>query len=834
MQKMESQNREVTLKLKSRPLRCAYLIRDREELLDAITLYTHVWGGAANAIFPMPISDEEINSLKFILELMNADYVFIPRDELSHQDEENLILESMNGNYVFTPRDRLPNQLSQVLNNLPILQRPISRQEVEQHINASRRDLLRLRDGSLSHIQQILIAKHSSPLEESTIRLLDATDPFRVEIALHEGLPSLAYREYLREYLGAKTISQPENTEQLLKAFLVTTKRYNPCKVTLINTGKNADGFNRYITETTDAKTLCLFLDDGEDLGIATAFWNLKWFHPENRVFLPRREFLENSSSHVRQIIEFMPYIRAVNIMTPLDRQEALELYSRIRSSFLEVEREILVKIYYGDFRFDWLPGTLSLGKPADFTRAVTSENGVRFTPVAPIGHENTDFAFGYDSEVSFVSGRRFFSPKTLMSSRLLANELWRLEYAEENRDELGENWLRQGLPARAATKGVSGVALPNRECSFFIHSDEVVITQQLKEVGFKVRPNEHTRYAQGLVKRLGGIEKVANLLRQGGADIISVLVVDRANQVGLFEDDIKSNLIRKRNYNHQAAQKIIKQKLKPLLASDLLRRGYCYQCPTCNLKSWLSLEELSEFIECKGCAEREQMPLDEMKFSYKPNELAAQLVGQGGLAVLMTASTLRQTLSSSSGFIQFGGDFLRMDNSKSSEIDLFWLTEAGLVISECKSIFESQKGEESEKHKTQEKIERTKESLRKNLEVAKRINAVAVVLGIFTNLPDISNLIAIITELAEVAQSDKIGLHLVVNEKLYLWGEPDVVDLRRTRLYDLLVDEEYLSDESSVGESPRSYGGEVGANGFYSSETFKRWEAELRTQAEA
>lgn len=39
---MEYHNQEVTLKVSSRPLRCIYLVRDREEVLDAVTLYTHM------------------------------------------------------------------------------------------------------------------------------------------------------------------------------------------------------------------------------------------------------------------------------------------------------------------------------------------------------------------------------------------------------------------------------------------------------------------------------------------------------------------------------------------------------------------------------------------------------------------------------------------------------------------------------------------------------------------------------------------------------------------------------------------------------------------------
>ncbi|MBW4607778.1 MAG: hypothetical protein KME22_11255 [Hassallia sp. WJT32-NPBG1] len=376
---MEIQDREVTLKLNSRPLRCAYLVRDREELLDAIALYTHIWGGAANAILPVPRNDEELNSFKSTLEWMNPDYIFIPGEELSLQ-------------------------VSQILEKLPTLTKRISKAEIQRHISSAGRDLIHLAKGSLSYIGVVLSAIHQNKLENSRIRLLDVNDPFNLEIALHAGLPSQSYSDYLVRYLGASTFYYPKTSELLLKTFLSITKFWNPPDLTLLKTRKSYDGFNRYLMETDDEETLCIFLDDGNDLGIATAFWNCRWIFPENKVFLPREKFLENIRNHASQIIEFMPYIRALHITTPLNREEALSLYNSLKNIFIEVGREVLVKVNYRDFRFDWVPGTLSSSKAIDITRAVTSESCVRFEPSTPIGHENTDFTFGYDAEEQWES----------------------------------------------------------------------------------------------------------------------------------------------------------------------------------------------------------------------------------------------------------------------------------------------------------------------------------------------------------------------------------------------------------------------------------------------
>ncbi|AFZ27626.1 hypothetical protein Cylst_5625 [Cylindrospermum stagnale PCC 7417] len=61
---MQHSEREITLNVKPRPLRLVYLVRNREDLINAVTLYTHVWGSAANAILPIPENDTETNAFK--------------------------------------------------------------------------------------------------------------------------------------------------------------------------------------------------------------------------------------------------------------------------------------------------------------------------------------------------------------------------------------------------------------------------------------------------------------------------------------------------------------------------------------------------------------------------------------------------------------------------------------------------------------------------------------------------------------------------------------------------------------------------------------------------
>jgi hypothetical protein len=788
---MQLHEREVTLKLNSRPLRLVYLVRNREDLINAVTLYTHVWGGAANPVLPIPENETEVDTFKLVLQWIDPDYIFVPREGIS--------LDT-----------------AKVLDELPALRRPISNQEIQKHINGPQPDLLRLSNGTLSHIGLILPHIYPNRLDESGIRLIEPSGSFSFELALQAGISTQFYQDYLVQQLAAKVLPTPHTVEELIKGSLLTARLQSPIWLTMLRTTRKWDGLNRYIIETNDEHTLCLFLDDGKDIGLATAFWNCRWIFPHNKLFLPREAFLKNIESHASLIIEFMPSIRAIFVTTPIPRGDALTLCNTLKDAFAAAGREILVKVAYRDFRFDAIPGTNSWGETLNFTRLITPDDSVRFEPPVPIGHEKTEFTFGYKAEVKFVSGRQFSMPSTQASSVLLTNDLRRIEFAESNKDNLGELWLRRDLTVRAAANGITGTALSGQECRFYIHPDDIVITRILKNAGFEVRLNDHTRYAKGFVKRFGGFERAIRLIDKQAADIISALVHHEEKQGGLYRTDIISFLVKQRGLSQKEADRVLQQKLELLLAKGLVRRGYSPHCSSCHLKEWYPLEEVREFIECRGCAENFQLPLHGLQFTYKPNELAARLVKEGGLAVLMTVTLFDQIPSS--GFIQFGGELLHPgDKTNFAEVDLFWLTGNAFIVAECKSY----------NNIDQQGLADIRDSLEKTVDVAILINAQVVILGIVTNSFDLSELFAVVADAVQEAKERGIGVHLALNGKLHLWGSVDGTEPWKVRLEELQVDNNPLEEEWNVGESPKSYSF-GGSRESYNKNVLYRWEQEL------
>ncbi|GJD23997.1 hypothetical protein RIVM261_089530 [Rivularia sp. IAM M-261] len=84
-------------------------------------------------------------------------------------------------------------------------------------------------------------------------------------------------------------------------------------------------------------------------------------------------------------------------------------------------------------------------------------------------------------------------------------------------------------------------------------------------------------------------------------------------------------------------------------------------------------------------------------------------------------------------------------------------------------------------------------------------------------------------SDLAKTAKEQGISLHLALNGKIHLMGNINGKEPRDIRLNDLLIQEDILLDEWSVGESPNHYGGTIGSNGLFDVEILKQWTLELK-----
>ncbi len=801
---MDMKDKEITLKLNSRPLKLAYLVRTSEDLFNSISLYTHLSGGAANYILPLPDNNDEMVDLKNSLQNIDPDYILIP-------DNEKLLTD-------------LGNQLSAP-------QRKISYSAIQSHINGH--DLYRFPSGDLNHIIPVISALFQDGINRQIGLVAPSSD---IATALNYGLPTQNYRQYLCTKYGASIFRRPSNMQEEIQLKLTVSRKSSLFDLTLAKISRKWNGLDSEITETNDPETLCLFLGNEHDIDVCTAFWNTRWIYSRNKIFLNKETFLIDISSYINLITEGMPLVRAVAVFVKSSYEEAKDIYHAIKQSFSSTDRNLCVRVQYSGLKYKFSHGKLSFDEPNTFTRQIYLDSSVRFTPNPPLGH-GKDMLFGFDAEVTFSSGFNLSLPSTNKMSELLSNEIERLKWIEDH----GSAFHRKESIVRSADKGITGITKGGLECRLYIHPNDIFVNNHLKAFGFEVRLNKLTQYAQGFIKKLGGLNKARKLVAEGGLRIISVLNDTKAYEAGLEIGKMKGGL--STVLNNEQAQDLISNYLPEMLASGLVRRGYPLTCTHCDLKAWYSIEIIREFIECVGCAESFQLKIEKIPFAYKPNELASRFLKEGGQAVLTTANVLYQI--DRSALLTFGGDLLKIGEKKNfAEADLLWLSRDIFAIAECKC-----------RYNKLDDMEEIRVSLTKNLETAVQIGAQVVFLGIYTNLEDNEVLFDLVRSLSEYSKEKKVALHLIINSDLYLWGEKEkkvteILDMSNLRL--LLEHKDYFeylekiawfkNDHShflsgcepciplpnpdiAIGEKPASYGGNWGTENIYDSEILSIWE---------
>ncbi len=811
---------EAILKLKPRPLRLVYLVNTTTDLKNAVTLYTHLWGGFSNAIFPVPDDTDKLILLQYALESINPDYIFLPEQDI-------------------------PENVTEILDEFPSRCLKLSSERIEDIANLNDHLLclpLQTVNGSqireFPHIIRVLNSIYKNPLSDTNICLISDNSTFGHEIFLQFGKPSNQYQGYLSNHLNARLISI-NSIEVLLKASLLTATRIftnslSMTKMEIVHT-QSSGGWS-----VRDHEKVCnLFLSKYDDINIATSFWNYRrldiWY--SNKFYLPKKDFLQNLENCISILSKFFLSMSELRIYVNLSNDEARNLATQIHNIFNKFDRDIFVRVFYNNSGFDFQPGNVYSSKPVITTREISSlDKSIRFSPIIPSGHENSNYLFGYDAEIDFASGESFSAPFTQTSAVLLSNHIRQVEYSENAQDPLFKDW-QQGKtqPVRPANKGVTGLAYSNAECRIYLPESEEIIARWLKSKGLFFELNDHTRYAKGFIKRFGGFDKTRDLIMSGGAKIFRAFGTSESSEInkldgnkfkhshkseqsGLKFSEIKGylerelNLTRKDSKNTKDAKNIVEQNLPALLEAGLLYRGYALKCPHCGLKDWYKLEKINEFVECNGCAENFQLGckenfqfdnLDKLEFAYKPNELAARFLKTGGEAVLSAAVFL--SWLASSGHIQLGGDLHKIgEKDKFSDIDLFIIVKNVFILVECKFW----------RIINEENVQKIIAHLEKLIETAVLVSAKVVVLGV-VSISVTCDLHSLVSDVAQKATEKGIGVHLLLNDTFYLWGqkENEIKEKWQLNVGLLVVSKEKLLHYQvvSVGEPIRQYSWDEG-----------------------
>jgi hypothetical protein len=802
---MSQDEKIITLNLRSRPLRLAYLVTCLDDLKNAVNLYTHTWGGAANALLAVTDDEEKIKQLQNSLIKFDPDYIFS------------------------TEGKALPVGVQKILESYLVRHYFISQEHIDKFINGEEK--INVHVGNLAssnlvklpHIIPVLNSLYSGQVSDSDIYLLESLLPeFNLELSLQGEIVSSSYREYLIQHLGAKVLLTSQNAESFFKTSLCLSTSLNPVSITLQNTKKQhrVKFFGSEFGWLDQPFALCFFLYEEGDIDIATSFWNARWFYPSNKLLMPKQVFLDNLEDYVKLALSVIPSLKAIHLAASIcDKNEAEDLRRNIKDKVSAVaEREIQVWLSYRNFHEEVRKVSIYTNSPKKSSQRVHSDGSVRFFPEIPSGLENSDFAFGYDAEIRSEENNRLLFPKSSAISTLLSNSLKSIEDYENKESSF------PSLSIRGTDVGIGGIAITGRECKLYIHPDATIISKHLKNTKeIEIKANRHTRYAEGFIKRLGGLKKIYSLVYEGGLETLLALCSKSSDQSGQDTVSLARFLNNKIKIEFKKAQNIINTQLPHLLASGLVKRGVSLKCPVCDLETWYSISSLDEFIKCQGCFEEFQLEnLEKYKFSYVPNELSRRLIENGGIAVLATASLF--LTSDLPGFIQFGGDLFESSNKNNfAEIDLIVIAGEICAIAECKYFPKL----DSEEQVT--KALSSSDGLEKAIQVAERIGAKIVLLGVSTNLEVsdqeiVTRLEQGVSDLGDNARTKGIGVYLLLTG-----SGVDRDPFTAIKLENLIPkDAEHESrplNERGVGTLPYYYGAKVDP---FDREILKTWKSQF------
>lgn len=219
----------------------------------------------------------------------------------------------------------------------------------------------------------------------------------------------------------------------------------------------------------------------------------------------------------------------------------------------------------------------------------------------------------------------------------------------------------------------------------------EAVMTEWLRERGWKVSLSASGRMASQLVKQLGGTWGVSWLAHKGVIELLGKL----EKEGGMTREDVIARL--KQVIALDGLHFDSERFLERLIEASALRLGAKIQCPVCTRHNWYELDALKYQMRCRFCLSDFDAPVHSPKnieWTYRTHGPFASSVSQGAFSVLLVLKFLSGRGSHDHGITPLFSYTAKKD-SKELEADLTCLykpstwreTRTQIVHAECKSF---------------------------------------------------------------------------------------------------------------------------------------------------
>jgi hypothetical protein len=217
----------------------------------------------------------------------------------------------------------------------------------------------------------------------------------------------------------------------------------------------------------------------------------------------------------------------------------------------------------------------------------------------------------------------------------------------------------------------------------------ESVMKAWFKEQGWDVELSPSGKIAKQMIKQLGGVWGITHLQHEK----LIKLFQDLNNKGFISESDFKGRIAQIVNDDNVWIER--DKFIQNLLEKNIFQLGVQITCPTCTQKTWYSLEEVSNEIQCSSCLnihKIQSIGLDDKQWAYKATgTFGLPKQAYGAYSVLLTLYALtRDTHEKATPILSFDAK----KGSKEIEADLCLFTEKEfrdetsqeLVFAECKT----------------------------------------------------------------------------------------------------------------------------------------------------
>lgn len=328
-----------------------------------------------------------------------------------------------------------------------------------------------------------------------------------------------------------------------------------------------------------------------------------------------------------------------------------------------------------------------------------------------PVEPTNVDLTFG-ENEVSFTPPASFENRFRQTAVIDLQSNLWeRYSRSAEIAKSIqpGAWWTAYGLSFH--------IIVPTRATylKLSLPSDWEALRLHFAALGYEVAQSQNGRYADAVVKLLGGLRDASVLTSPNAYQVLEKLTLpsskklaQRIKSLGMKlagEDELMKALrdpqiieelknvcksCRQLSDSLGIAEKTLLPLLNELSAAGVVRRGFFLPCPNCGTPSWHLLGEIREYLVCPGCSHEFHLPVErpegsEIRWEYRLNTLVNRAMDQDSLPAILALYHVQKDRPI---FGAVPGVELREKgkNDVAAEFDFVFIRESKLCAGECKS----------------------------------------------------------------------------------------------------------------------------------------------------